>query len=369
MALKLKYNDLGPLLFIGICVVIYAIPDSIQLPFRLLIFMGLIGTYLWTNSFKMPLWQILVVCISFFIVLSKIYIGVFDTSILMVFLSVIPIMNIEKYVSFSSKHILWLKGTVYILCFAIIAQLMFYRYEGRPNLSYEINQSGSYLFLFFLLSDFLKIKLGKFLVICSSLLLLSRLLVLAIIVFYIVRFINKYIGGILKWLTYTKLVLIANIFIILFSFVFLVVFAGEAVSGSNDASRLTNVVDGSNMLRFRINTQIVLDLLAGDHVLLYSGYGDMAIDPQYVAKYYLMPHNEILKSIAQFGFFVSLFFFFLSRKCISQYINRNTIVYFIPIVLYTLILWVRFTVVPSFEMIFILFLLNLKSNENSICHN
>ena len=318
----------------------------------------------------MPIIQFLILCITAFIVLSKIIIGTFDTSLLMVFLSIIPIMNIDTYASFSQKQIHVLRYIIYFLCIAIVGQLLIYRYEGRPNLSYEINQSGSYLFLFFLLCDLLKIRLGKLLVICASFLLLSRLLILSILVFYIVRFINKHVEKLIIWLTYFKTVILANVFVVLFSFVFLFVYAGETVSGSpDDVSRLTNMVDGSNMVRFKMNADVIVSLFNGNQALLYKGYGDMTTNTEYLDDFLLMPHNELIKGIAQFGLIVMLFFFFVSLKYYSQYINKETIVYFIPIVLYTLILWVRFTIIPSFEMIFILFILKLKSNENSLYYN
>lgn len=370
MALKIKYSDIGPLLFMGMCIVLYSIPDKIQLPFRLLIFLGLIGGYLNNKSLHMPVIQFLIFCITAFIVLSKIAIGTFDTSLLMVFLSIIPIMNIDTYTSFSQKQIRVLRYIIYFLCFTIVCQLLIYRYEGRPNLSYEINQSGSYLFLFFLLCDLLKIRLGKLLVICASFLLLSRLLILAIATFYFIKITNKYIAKILRWFTYTRLILLANICIVAFSFIFFLIFTRDEISSTtDDASRLTNVVDSSNFIRFKINVDIILGLLTGNHNLLYYGYGDMTTNPKYLESLTLMPHNELLKSIAQFGILVTFFFFLVSRKYISQYVNSKTISYFIPIVLYTLILWVRFTIIPSFEMIFILFILKLKSNENSVYYN
>ena len=82
MALKIKYSDVGPLLFMGMCIVLYSIPDNVQLPFRLLIFLGLIGGFLKMNEFRMPLIQFLVVIIAGFIVLFKLYIKTFDTSLL-----------------------------------------------------------------------------------------------------------------------------------------------------------------------------------------------------------------------------------------------------------------------------------------------
>ena len=367
---KIKYSEIGPLLFMAMCVILYAIPDDIQLPFRLLVFMGLIGTYLKVNKHSMPLVQFLIVIVAGFIVLYKIFISTFDTSLLMVFLSIIPIMNIDTYTSFSQKQIRVLKYIIYFLCFTIVGQLLIYRYEGRPNLSYEINQSGSYLFLFFLLCDLLKIRLGKLLVICASFLLLSRLLILAIATFYIITIVNRCFPKILQWLTYTKLILLANTCIVLFSFVFLLIFARDEISSTaDDVSRLTNVVDTSNFIRFKINTDIILGLFSGDPDLLYKGYGDITANPKYLETRLLMPHNELIKAIAQFGLLVTIFFFLVSRKYISQYVNSKTISYFIPIVLYTLILWVRFTIIPSFEMIFILFILKLKSDENCLYYN
>jgi len=72
-----------------------------------------------------------------------------------------------------------------------------------------------------------------------------------------------------------------------------------------------------------------------------------------------MPHNELFDSIVEFGIIAVLFFSIFSLPVFQKYTNFNNIEFFLPVLLYTMILWVKFVLVPSFEMIFILFLLYL----------
>ena len=345
--------------------IIYAIPDFIQLPFRLILLLSLTGYYFYVNYARITFLQLFTIIFMVGMLLYKLAMHSFDFSLLMIFLSIIPIMSV-KYYTFTNQHIGLLRKWLYFFIITIIFQLMVYRYEGRPNLSYEINQSGSYLFLFFLLCDVLKFNFGKFVILIASFLLLSRLLILSIILFYVISFLQrKWMGTFINRLSYTRLIVLSNILIILFSFWFLVTFSGSALGGTDSIERLTNVVDGSNYVRFKINTEIVLRLLTKDETLLFIGYGDLASSKDYLNDFDLMPHNELMKAIAQLGLLTTVFFFLISKKVFSSFIDKTTIVYFIPIVLYTLILWVRFTIVPSFEMVFILFIFLLKQQSST----
>lgn len=366
MLLRLKVRRFGIYFLISICAILYTIPDSVQLPFRVFLLLGVAGYYFYVNYGKVTYLQLIAIIIVVGIILYKLLVMNFDTSLLMIFLSIIPAMSMKHY-SFSNNDIRLLHKWLCFFSLTIIFQLMIYRYEGRPNLSYEINQSGSYLFLFFLLCDVTNFRLGKFIVCVSAFLLLSRLLILSIILFYLIKFLQKiFLGKLINRLSYTFLILISNFVIIAFSFWFVVEFGESALRGADDISRLTNVVDGSNFVRFKINTEVVLKLLNGDNNLIFNGFGDLASNKEYLNDFGLMPHNELIKSIAQTGLLTTLFFFFLSRKVMAPLINSNTIVYFIPIVLYTLILWVRFTIVPSFEMILILFIFSLKQQFTAL---
>jgi hypothetical protein len=108
------------------------------------------------------------------------------------------------------------------------------------------------------------------------------------------------------------------------------------------------------------NTKILIELYGGDEYLLYKGHGDLADGESYNQKFWLMPHEELLKSIAQFGFVLTLLFCSVSGRTWNKYTCYETIEYVLPVLFCTLFLWVRFTVMPSIEMILALYAVSLK---------
>ena len=85
--------------------------------------------------------------------------GGFQTSIINILLSVFGVFVIKDSTIYNYKDERIFKYLYYLSIFSMILQLLFFRsQDGRPNLSYEINLSGAYLFLFFLLSVITKKK-------------------------------------------------------------------------------------------------------------------------------------------------------------------------------------------------------------------
>ena len=96
------------------------------------------------------------------------------------------------------------------------------------------------------------------------------------------------------------------------------------------------------------------------------GYGAISgknANPEYVFNYHLMPHNELLDSIAEFGYIATLLFVIFSIPLYNRYFSGRMYDYYIPLVIYTMILWARFMIVPSPEMAFIFFLIIAKNKE------
>lgn len=344
--------------FVVIGSIFFCIPAQMQLPFRVLAL--ILFNILIIKHYPIKLSLALIIIIICIYSLLKIKNDTFDPSLFIVLLSIIPVFYFSKLkINYPYKKIKKILSVW--LCF-LVFQLLIFRYNGRPTLSYEINHSASYLFLFYLLCRILKYKLGSIFVICASLLILSRLLILCIVLYELFNFVIPKHRSLFKNLSYSNIVLSAFVFISIFSIWYFLNMTGNIVEGSDEPSRLSNINDTSNFLRFKINTNIIWDLFESENskMLFYSGYGDLGVNPIYRAQYFLMPHNEILKSIAQFGLIFTILCFLISRKGYLKLIDVYSLPIFVSIVIYTLILWERFTVVPSLEMIFILFILTLK---------
>lgn len=356
-------------MFLG--TILFVIPVDIQMPFRVLFLV--LFNYLVVISMKViPVSMVIIPLIIGLFIMLKLINGTFDTSLLILLLSTFPVYYFNKldFHFFKEKRKV-IRSVIVFWLLAIIIQMLIFRYEGRPTLSYEINQSGSYLFIFYILSDINRQKLIKCIVCILSFLMLSRLLIVCIVLFELLKHL-KIVTKKSCFFTYNNIVILSFIFISIFSLCFFLNMSDNLVEGSNDISRLTTFNDQSNFIRFKINSQVLVNLFTGnDPTLLNLGYGDVGKNMQYREIYFLMPHNEVFKGIVQFGIAFVIFCFFISRNAFHTLVNINSAYIFIPLVFYTLILWVRFTVLPSPEMIFILFVLKnsliLHSYESMYC--
>lgn len=369
--LEMKVDSLFLFLLTG--TIIYSVPASVQMPFRVLSLL-FIDIFILYTCREIRIKSLFLFVVTAIYIVFKFKMGTFDTSLLILLLSVIPVCFFDKmnltHTGITYRKIKW--ALVFWLI-SIIIQMSFFRYNGRPTLSYEINQSGSYLFLFYLLSSVFGFNKWKIIIILLSLLLLSRLLIISIVLFEFIRVTKYVIKPLERLITYTKLMFLLNISIAIFSFWFIFNMNTDLIDGGEGKERLVNLNDQSNFIRFKINATVVYNLFSGeDKRLLKDGYGDLGKNAEYREAYFLMPHNELLKGIAQFGIWFTLFCLFISRKGFSPLVNYHTVEYFIPIVVYTLILWVKFSSLPSLEMLFILFVLKYKLDDkgykNSNCY-
>lgn len=363
-----KYKPLGFKIFCTLLLVQYLVPEEYQVPFVSLILIVCLYLYI---SFSLKhnntnLHEITSLMIIPFILLIGFACGTFHASMVVVVLTIPAILLFNKIdfeINVTNKK--YLRYISYCCLIGIILQMIFYRYENRPRMGYEINLTGAYLFTFFLLADLLKSKLIKVFVIFLSLLLLSRLLILAISFFYFVRLTKPMIRCIPFITRWRVLVLLFVSLTSVFSVVYVDIMGGSILSTTDDRSRLTTINDGSNYERFSINDKVITSLVKGSDVHLWlGGYGDTVNNKLYVAEYGNMPHNEIIKSITQFGLLTTILFFYITSANFKKVVGRNNIEYILPLLLYTQIFWVRFTVVPSILMLTILFILKLKSKDN-----
>ena len=354
-------------IFILIGSIFYIFPANIQLPFR-------IALLLWINSLVLRRLNrkdfYKAILIFLFTVIYTIYSCLhesFHTSLIMVILSIFPLvlfnnLNVSDTI-FKNKTI---QGPYYLWLISILIQICIYDYHGRPNLSYEINQSASYLLLLYIFSDVIGKRIGKIIIALLSLLFLSRMLILGIILVEVLKRVKYFLTPIKKGLNYTMIVIFANIATILFSSFFLIRMVVDNDVEIDGVERIGTFTDGSNFARFKTNMLIIQALTTDkDPVLFRTGYGDLGSNNVYKDNYTIMPHNELLKAIGQFGIWFALFCFIIIRKNYGAIISYDSIEYFVPILLCSLFLWVRFCIVPSLEMFFIWLILKQVSNEKN----
>ena len=295
--------------------------------------------------------------------------GSFQTPIINILLSCAGVLVFPYfYKPFSKKQNTTAKKIAFLCCLSMFLQLMFFRYEGRPKLSYEMNWGAAYLFLFFLYCDIINFKWGKLFVILASSVMLSRLLILALLLYYLLLFLKPIIPNLkLSWPLFYAVLF--SLFIIMNTW-FLLNY-GDVSDNEEGRSRVTNVVDGSNVLRFIANTAIIDGLFIDfDNRLIY-GYGSIASfdNVDYYSTYRIMPHNEVLDAVAEFGIVATLILAFASMKRFNRLFTKDVYHIFAPVFTYSMILWARFLIIPSPEMIMLLFILYSKHNYYNTINN
>ena len=357
-----KSGYLGFIIFVFMMVVFFILPDpeGLQKPFRILMGLSFVIIYfallIKKDIGRKTLWPVV---IGGLLVVIMIFRGTIETSFINAYLCLFGLLCMP-HLFFNLTPIRKTNlNYIHVICIlSFIIQFMAYSSaDGRPKLGYEINLSGAYLFLFFICSDILKNRYGKLLVIALSLLTLSRLLIFSIIIFYFIRIFKKYFRSFLQKQNVTRIAIASYIVIIFFSFWYITNIKRELVYDTS-INRIATLNDASNELRFLANTLLIGTIYAAplDAKVLF-GYGRIENYINASTDSLIMPHNELLDSIVEFGIIAVLFFSLFSFPIFNKVTSYTNIEFLIPILFYTLILWVRFLLVPSFEMLFILFLL------------
>lgn len=358
----IKSGYVGFLLFVSMMVIFFVLPDpeGLQKPFRVLLGLSFVVIYfallIKKEIGRKTLWPVV---IGGLLVLLMVYRGTIQTSLINAYLCLFGLICIP-HLFFNLTPIRKTNlNYIHVFCILsiLIQFLVFSSADGRPSLAYEINLSGAYLFLFFISSDILGNRHGKLLVIALSLFTLSRLLIFSMLLFYIVRISKKYFKSGIQKLNITRIAIASYIVISLFSLWYVANIKTE-ISYDTSMSRIANLNDGSNELRFLANTLVLGTVYAApfDEKVLF-GFGPVENFINATKGSLIMPHNELFDGIVQFGIITILFFALISLPIFNKVTSFANIEFLIPVLFYTLILWVRFLLVPSFEMLFILFLL------------
>lgn len=364
----LKIETINKYIFYLLFVIFFILPEVLQKIFRISLGVFFVYyAYVLMYNHKISFSSIIKIHLLIIGLLLVILNGSYQSSVINVMLCTFGVFiikedtNIENYKDKRLFNILY-----YLSIVSMTTQLLILRTEdGRPNLSYEINLSGAYLFLFFLLSILTKKKIGVIFVFLASFLLLSRLLIFAITLYYILNFTRKFLPNFIFKINFKYIYGLIIIFFFIFNFWFLSNIKIES-SYKTDSSRITELNDGSNMLRFMINSKVIVGLFIEKDENLKFGYGQISKGKsiKYSNKYGLMPHNEFLMAIAEYGYIFTCLCFLFIISIYNNFFDKKNIIIIAPLLLYTFILWVRFLIVPSFEMIFILYLLKFNSIRN-----
>lgn len=364
----LKIETINKYIFYSFIVIFFILPEVLQKIFRIglgLFFMYY--AYVLIYNRKMSLFSAIKIHLLIIALILTVLHGGYQSSVINIILCTFGVfmmkdnINIYNYKDEKLFNILY-----YLSIISMAFQLLIFRTDdGRPNLSYEINLSGAYLFMFFLLSALAKKKLGVLFVILASFLLLSRALIFSIGIYYTLALIKDYIPNIIFKIDFRYIYSLLAVSFFIFNFWFLLnVKIGDPYK--TDASRVTEVNDQSNKMRFLINTKVIAGIFVEKDEKLKFGYGQISkgVSVEYASKYGLMPHNELLMSVAEYGYIFTLLCVLFVLSIYNKFFNKKNIIIIAPLLLYTLILWVRFLIVPSFEMIFIFYLLKINSQEN-----
>lgn len=360
----IKSGYVGFLIFVSMMLIFFVLPDltGLQKPFRILLGLSFAVIYLALlikkEISRKTLWP---VAIGGALVVSMFYRGTLQASFINAYLCLFGLLIIP-HLFFTLTPIRKTNlNYIHVLCMIsfLIQFMVFSSPDGRPSLAYEINWSAAYLLLFFFLSDILNNKHGKLLIIILSLFTLSRLLVFSIILYYLIRYFKKYFRLWIGKQSVTRMAIASYIFITFFSLWYAANVKSKIVYDKS-INRIATINDDSNKLRFIANTLVIGTIYTAPldtKVLL--GFGPVSNFIKATEGSLIMPHNELYDAIVQFGIITVIFFSLITLPVFNKVTSYENIEYFIPILFYTLILWVRFLLVPSFEMIFILFMLNI----------
>lgn len=363
-------DKLGFFLFALLTSVFFIVPDPevTQKPFRVgiaLLFMLVFANLLIYQQIRLrSLVPIIgaILLMGIMIVRGTIQTSFVNATLCLIGLIIFPLIKFEL----TENRRFNLNLLYFISMASIIVQFLSYSStDGRPSMGYELNLSGAYLFLFFLLADILDRKDGKILVITLSFLLLSRLLIFCLLLFYLIRLTKKFIPPAMRRVRFYLIAFAGYLFISAFS-VWYVATIKSRVSYDSGISRIATLNDGSNQLRFLANTLVMARIYtAPTSESTLFGFG--AID-KYLSSTKgtsVMPHNELYDAIVQFGLITIFFFAFITLSIYNKLAHFLNLEFILPLLFYTMILWVRFFLVPSFEMIFIFFMLHMVNMKHS----
>jgi hypothetical protein len=322
----------------------------------------LIAFYLYKENFYLKK-QILYVSILLTLILI-ISFNVYNLfQILLLLPSLLLVYSIDNCdINKKEKRIITL--FLYISLISVLVQINFYKIDTlhgvRKTLSLlDPNFSGILIFFIFLLSKVLGNRFGIIISLYCGILLQSRLFILIILTFYLIKFSKKKIK-IYRFILNPYIVFIlGNILIVIFSFFWVANFYPE-IQYATGLER-ANLNDESNYGRFLANLFWVDYLIKFKPLYGIANFEDFAKDLGIFE-----PHNSFLYTILSSGLIFSFFYYITILNLIKRMFTYKNYEYIASYFIASFFLHGLFS--SYFLILFItVFKLNLMFNQKQTC--
>jgi hypothetical protein len=296
-----------------------------------LLFLVLSFLLIFFKSAKFKIIDLGLILVLILLNLNFVVYNIFQIAYLALIMQLFYLKNYNLYIG--NKN---LKIILYLSSLSIILQLSYYRREILINYSEVVqrlqlsindpNFSAALLLAFFFLSVKLNFRIGIFLIILSALLLESRNFILALAIFYFVRYTKIYLNEVYRYiLNPFFLFIIGNLLTFALS-AYWVVYTDVEVQYASGLGRY-NLLDSSNYGRFMANLHWI-DYIISNFKFVLLGVQDFEV----VAKNeYLLPHNSFLYTVLSSGILFSSVYFLIIlhfMKRVFTYYNYEYITAF-----------------------------------------
>ena len=369
--MKLIRNTIISTIFIIICILFIFIPteldtrDSMMIQSNLfnifrIIFILLAGIFVILESMVTKKSIVELFCITTIFILKYLFYDEIDPGIVMIIVSIFLFYSIwcNDLISFHfiEKFINLL--FYFLVIYSILGMVFNYKQSGIIKLEF-INKDVNYTayFGFVLANYFMKIKKKRKGIFLFSLFLLtfSRLYIISLMI-YILIFKFK-----IEIKRYTMIYLFSHVVLVIFGIIYIVLY--DRVKPEyvylTGFSRLKNLFDESNYIRFTANTLIFQISTIKDFIL---GFKKNTFDGLYLFRNKsINPHNLFFGLYVQFGAIVSGIYTSKYIKIFNKYTTEFS-KYYIPIIFYHCILGV--SSYYGMDLIFQLILIKIIMEKN-----
>lgn len=355
-------------------IIFFIIPGPFQKVFRIFLGMYLCGLYFYiifsgyANIF-LPRWHFIYLLGNISLMTLVILKGHWQSVLINIFLFSFGVLLCSKKQFFLTKErITTLKILACVSIISMACQFVYSAFcDDFLSLLYEKNLSGVYILLFIVCMDIIKFRFAMIIGCLFSLFIVSRLISYSICIYFILKMLNlnKYIH-LFPWI----FIVLITLILFFFGNIFFLDNMDIQYSYQTDFSRLFEIRDGSNFLRFSTNVKLLEAMAPKDFdTNLYWGYGHQVFEnfsdwSDNVS--IVMPHNELLCSLAEHGIYYTVWHAFWISLLFNKLFSRTNCNMMLVALLVSLILWVKIIFIPSPEMLFLILLsAKNKTNKNS----
>ena len=187
---------------------------------------------------------------------------------------------------------------------------------------------------------------------------LSRNFLLAIFILYLFSFIKRtsILNKLLK-VNFVTILILFNIIVLGISYGYKYIDFSEG--SGQDTSRLTNVADESNAIRFQVNRNVIEELFSSTQNFIFGLGSDYPVNKDYSIGY--KSHNGFIDFLGMYGFVYTLLYLMLLYLIVNKDKNFQNIEYVYSYAIFSLFLP---GLLGGVYLILFLFILRFKSSLN-----